>query len=146
MSQRLSLPCRLVKDDPSATVKVHRTRFMHMVKIRTHAGLSRWSTGWESMSVFGFFTTQAKSGSTIVFRMSRWSRKTSSGTVSSVVWSWFQPKLLSGRTRVDPVHCTVGLSGMVGMGEPQLNYSERPDLHTELVQCTDPWAGAHHYG
>ncbi|KAF2597314.1 hypothetical protein F2Q68_00010476 [Brassica cretica] len=25
------------------------------------------------------------------------------------------------------------------MGEPRLNCSERPDLHAELVPCTDPW-------
>ena len=84
------------------------------VTIRTPAGLSGWSAGWESMSGFRFFTTQAKSGSTIVLRMSRWSGKTSSGTVSSVVWSWFQPKLHSGRTQVDPVHGSVSLIGTVG--------------------------------
>ncbi|KAF3532989.1 hypothetical protein DY000_02041882 [Brassica cretica] len=74
---------------------------------------------WVRMHVcLGFFTTQAKFGSTIVLRMSRWSGKTSSGTVSLVVWLWFQPKLHSG---------------------------QRPDLHAELVPCTDPWTGAHHY-
>ncbi|KAF3564646.1 hypothetical protein DY000_02015908 [Brassica cretica] len=49
-------------------------------------------------------------------RMSRWSGKTSSGTVSSVVWSWFQPKLHYGRTRDDPVHGSVSLIGKVGWG------------------------------
>ncbi|KAF2606768.1 hypothetical protein F2Q68_00043131 [Brassica cretica] len=29
------------------------------------------------------------------------------------------------------------------MDEPRLNCSERPDLHVELVPCTDPWTGAH---
>ncbi|WZZ28377.1 LOW QUALITY PROTEIN: hypothetical protein YC2023_011778 [Brassica napus] len=91
----------------------------------------------------GFFTTQAKFGSTIVLIMSRWSGKTSSGTVNLVVWLWFQPKLHSGRTRVDPVH---GSSDWyVRMGEPRLNFSERPDLHAELVPWTDPWTGAHHH-
>ncbi|KAF3524080.1 hypothetical protein F2Q69_00046107 [Brassica cretica] len=31
------------------------------------------------------------------------------------------------------------------MDEPRLNCSERPDLHVELVPCTDPWTGAHQY-
>ncbi|KAF2534064.1 hypothetical protein F2Q70_00029101 [Brassica cretica] len=68
---------------------------MHGVKIRTLAGLSGWSAEGECMSVFGFFTTQAKSGSTVGFRMSSWSGKTGCG---SVFWMWFQPKLQSGRT------------------------------------------------
>ncbi|KAF3557949.1 hypothetical protein F2Q69_00012367 [Brassica cretica] len=55
------------------------------------------------MSVFSFFTTQAKSGSTVGLRMSSWSGKMSSSTGKSVVWSWFQPKLQSGRTR-DGLH------------------------------------------
>ncbi|KAF3591520.1 hypothetical protein DY000_02021120 [Brassica cretica] len=29
------------------------------------------------------------------------------------------------------------------MDEPRLNCSQRPDLHAELVPCTDPWTGAH---
>ncbi|KAF2561778.1 hypothetical protein F2Q70_00018289 [Brassica cretica] len=37
------------------------------------------------MYVFRFFTIQAKSGSTIVLRMSRWSGKTSSGTVGRLI-------------------------------------------------------------
>ncbi|KAF3564641.1 hypothetical protein DY000_02015907 [Brassica cretica] len=77
------------------------------------------------MPVFGFFTTQAK---------------TSSGTVSSVVWSWFEPKLHSGRMRVDPVH---GSDWYGRLDEPRLNCSEHPHLHAELVPCTDPWTGAH---
>ena len=32
------------------------------------------------------------------------------------------------------------------MDEPLFNCSERPDLHAELVPCTDPWTGAHHEG
>ncbi|WZY77920.1 hypothetical protein YC2023_024304 [Brassica napus] len=30
------------------------------------------------------------------------------------------------------------------MGEPWLNCSERPDLHAELVPCTNPCTEAHH--
>ncbi|KAF3552848.1 hypothetical protein F2Q69_00013675 [Brassica cretica] len=39
---------------------------------------------------------------------------TSSGMASSVVWSWFQLKFHYGRTRIDPVHGSVSLSGTVG--------------------------------
>ncbi|KAF3535861.1 hypothetical protein F2Q69_00019079 [Brassica cretica] len=56
MSQRLSLPCRLVKDGPSDNVQVHLNQM----------------------------DARAKSGSTVGLRMSSWSGKTSSGTVSSV--------------------------------------------------------------
>ncbi|KAF2589293.1 hypothetical protein F2Q70_00041951 [Brassica cretica] len=80
---------------------------MHGVTIRTLAGLSGWSAGGECMFVFGFFTTQAKSGSTVGLRMSSWSGKTGCG---SVVWTWFQPKLQSGRTQDG----SVSVSGTVG--------------------------------
>ncbi|KAF3604427.1 hypothetical protein F2Q69_00034135 [Brassica cretica] len=43
----------------------------------------------------------------------RWTGNASSRTVRSVIRPWFQPKLLSGRMRDGPVHCTVSLSGTV---------------------------------
>ena len=87
------------------------------------------------MSVFGFFMTQAKSGLTVSLRMSSWSGKTSSGTVSSVVWS------CSSRSSNRDAR---GTARYGRMNEPRSNCSERHDLHAVWLQWTDPRTGAHH--
>ena len=118
------------------------TRWMHEVKIRTLAGLSGWSAGWECMSVFDFFTTQAKSGSTVGLRMSCWfgEDELRYGHFGCLV-------VVSDEAPIGTHAGRLGQSDRYGrMNEPRSNCSERHDLHAGRLQLTDPRTGAHHKG
>lgn len=56
---------------------------------------------------------QVKSGSAVGFNLSGWLGRTSSGTVSSDIWSWIWPKLHSECKRVETVHGSDVLIGTV---------------------------------
>ena len=110
MSQRLSLPCRLVKNGPSDNVQVRPNQMDARGKDKDDCGTVRMVRRIRINVCLHFFTAQAKFGSTGGLRMSSWSGKTGYGSVGSVVWTWFQPKLQSGRTQDG----SVSLIGTVG--------------------------------
>ncbi|KAG2251298.1 hypothetical protein Bca52824_081434 [Brassica carinata] len=91
------------------------------------------------MSVFGFFTTQAKSGSTVGFRMSSWLGR------RAVVGRLGRSGVVPAKLNRDAAE-RLGQSDRCGrMNEPRSNCSERPDLHAGWLQWTDPRTRAHHF-
>ncbi|KAG5383304.1 hypothetical protein IGI04_034774 [Brassica rapa subsp. trilocularis] len=117
MSQRLSLPYILVKDDPSVHV------LMHDSNDKDSCGTVRMvCRNVEMVGKDEFWYGQFGCLDVVPALALFWTYAGRSGT-------------------------RLGQSDRYGwMDEPQLNCSERPDLHAELVPYTDMWTGAHQFG
>ncbi|KAF2596273.1 hypothetical protein F2Q68_00009761 [Brassica cretica] len=114
MSQRLSLPCRLVKDDPSDNVQVHPNQMDARGKDKDACG-----TIWMNVELVGEDRLW----------FGRYGRL-------EVVPAKAPIRTHAIRLGQADRYCR--------MNEPRLNCSERPDLHAGWLQLTDPRTGAHH--
>ncbi|KAF3511498.1 hypothetical protein F2Q69_00002917 [Brassica cretica] len=114
MSQRLSLPCRLVKDGPSDSVQVHLNQMDAQDKDKDACGTIQMNVVLvgEDELWYGQF------GRLVVVPS-----EAPIGTHAG----WLSQSDRYGR-----------------MKEPQSNCSERPDLHAGRLQWTDLRTGAHH--
>ncbi|CAG7870075.1 unnamed protein product, partial [Brassica rapa] len=113
MSQRLSLPCRLVKDGPSDNVQVRPNQMDARGKDKDDCGTVRMNV--ELVGEDGLW-------------FSRFGRLDVVPTEAPIGTH-------AGRLGQSDRYSR--------MNEPQSNCSERPDLHAGWLQWTDPRTGAH---
>ena len=99
-------------------------------KIKIHHRVGHWSKNFrtafetrrthqkghkrKSVNIFGFFSSQVESGSTISLRMLNWLGKKWSGSINSIWRAWFKTELHYGRLWVVAVDSTCGTVRVIG--------------------------------
>ncbi|KAF2556544.1 hypothetical protein F2Q68_00016134 [Brassica cretica] len=94
-SPRLSPPLRAAGEgssEPSGSFAVRwRTVLTRSGQSVVTLGSDQTDQKGKTMVCLGFHSIKVSSGSIISLGLASWSGKTSSGTVGSVIWTWFQP-------------------------------------------------------